>query len=268
MKKKKNAAGFGGQINRYLQHIRPQIGKHKKTKLTGALGASVAKRSLLNDQVANTHAKRLEKQFLTRWGDLRAGEDRLRFWTVLDSLVDVNDDAICQGVEQMFARLEKVCAKVRGLEVIGACEIEIVNIEKMTRLAEGSDQARKLKVVQSMMTTANGGSMAMIHFHGLVDFGMSAEKKCSDLGKASRSLWGKPYQVEIKKLFSTKPLKQNLKGIAQYLTKGGNENLIYKIGFGYDIDDKINRQLLKCGKAKLEDDYEGFENELSLASTK
>jgi hypothetical protein len=149
MKKKKNAAGDGGQINRYLQHIRPQIGKHKKTKLTGALGASVAKRSLLNDQVANTHAERLEKQFLTRWGDLRPGEgsDRLRFWTVLDSLVAVNDDAICQAVEQMFVRLEKVCAKVRGLEVIGACEIEIVNIEKMTHLAEGSDQARKLKVV-------------------------------------------------------------------------------------------------------------------------
>ena len=68
----------------------------------------------------------------------------------------------------------------------------------------------------------------------------------------------------MKRLYSNKTLNKNLKDIAAYLTKGGNESLIYKIGFGYDEEEKINRQLVKSGRATMEKDYAGFENELSL----
>ena len=62
-------------------------------------------------------------------------------------------------------------------------------------------------------------------------------------------------------------LKKNLEDIAAYLTKGGNENLIYKIGFGYDNAEKLERQMLKAGKTAKQGDYAGIENEMSLTIT-
>ena len=256
-------------FDRLRDNIRPDIGKHRRTKLKQALGSS-AKGTLLDDAVWKQHAARLERQFVARWGALNKQEalERLRFWTVLDSVVPVNVDAIMGAVEQMFAHLDATCRQVRGLEVIGACEIEIVNLDRMRRFASEDDEARKLKVIEAMLPGGDGtnsGSMALVHFHGVIDFGQGAERKSEELGKASRKVWEQPYQVQIKRMYVTQSVRQNLKGIALYLTKGGNENLIYKIGFGYDSEDKINRQLVKSGKAKLEADYEGFENEYSLS---
>lgn len=255
-----------------LGHIRFDVGKHKSKKLK-CLGVK-AKRTLLDNEVRKTHASRLENMFLRRWGNLtkREASDRLRFWTALDSLVVLDEDEIVAAVERMFSRLEMCCRKVKGIEVIGAAEIEIVNLRKLRECADGVDEARKYNVILEMLpheekTLFREGiqSYALVHFHGIVDFGNEAERKIDEFKQHCKWWWSGAYEVELKSLFEKNSVRKNLCALASYLTKGGNENLIYKIGFGSDSEDKINRQLLKKGMAKVEDDYEGFENEFSLS---
>ena len=91
------------------------------------------------------------------------------------------------------------------------------------------------------------------------------EEKHQILFAKLKHWWDKLYQIEIKKFHSDKLVKKNLENISWYLVKGGNENLIYKIGFGYDEAEKLERQMLKSGKKLLGADFEGFVNEMSLS---
>lgn len=251
--------------------LRFDIGTHQKTKLK-VLG-DLPDKSLLANAVAQKHAARLEKQFLSRWGSFnkREMQDRLRFVTVLAELVPLDLEMANDAVNRMFSRLEVVFSGIRGIEVIGAAEIEIVNVEKMKQMASVADEARKLNVIDSMMPDEGKslyktgiGSYALVHFHGVMDVGANGDEKIAKLERDCKRFWNARYMLQVKGLYSTKTVKRNLSDIAAYLTKGGNENLIYKIGFGYDAEDKIQRQLLKAGKATKAGDYAGIENELSL----
>jgi hypothetical protein len=261
-----------GETLEYLRgRLRFDIGKHQKTKLK-VLG-DLANQILLADAVADKHAARLNEQFQRRWGKYTETEQkaRLRFITVLAELVPLDLDQTSEAVSQMFNRLDVVFSSVRGIEVIGAAEIEIVNVEKMRVMASVADEARKLDVIDAMMPREEKSlyrtgitSYALVHFHGVIDLGARGEENRDAIVKAARRYWNQSYMLEIKNLYSTKTVKKNLTDIAAYLTKGGNESLIYKIGFGYDAEDKIQRQLLKAGRAKKDGDYAGIENELSL----
>jgi hypothetical protein len=261
-----------GEALEYMRgRLRFDLGKHQKTKLK-VLG-ELKDRTLLTKSVAEKHATNLEKQFYGRWRNLTKKEmnERLRFITVLAELAPLDLDATAKAVERMFSKLRIVFGSIRGIEVIGAAEIEIVNVEKMKRMASVADEARKLDVIDAMLPAEEKSlyktgitSYALVHFHGVIDVGNSGAEKLRKLDMVSRHYWSEKYAVQIKSLYSTKTVKKNLTDIATYLTKGGNENLIYKIGFGYDDEDKIQRQLLKAGRAKKEGDYAGIENELSL----
>lgn len=261
-----------GETLEYLRsHLRFDIGKHQKTKLR-VLG-ELADRTLLADAVAEKHAVKLEKQFVQRWGQFTKSQmkERLRFITVLSDLVPLDLEMTSNAVESMFSCLKMVFSGVRGIEVIGAAEIEIINIEKMKAMASVADEARKLDVLLDMMPAEEKSlyrtgitSYALVHFHGVIDLGTKGEENRQAIEVACKRYWSAKYAVEIKSLYSTKTVKKNLEDIAAYLTKGGNENLIYKIGFGYDVEDKIQRQMLKAGKAAKSGDYSGIESELSL----
>ena len=251
---------------------RPDVGVHKKTKLK-VLGQR-SRSTLLDDSVRATHAARLLKQFLGRWGGLERDEalERLRLVTVLDSVVPLDVDQCLQAVTGMRARLKDACERVRGIEVIGAVEIEVVNLKKMRQLRSEADEARKLNVLESLVPSIGKpnlfdkrvNSFALVHFHGIVDFGVDSDEKEVVLREKMKRWWYKPYQIELKSFHSDKALKTNLENIAKYLVKGGNESLIYKIGFGYDEAEKLERQMLKAGKNTLRPDFEGFINEMSL----
>ena len=172
----------------------------------------------------------------------------------------------------MLARLESVCNEVRAIEVIGAVEIEIINLAQMRRLASESDEARKLHVCADLLPTkeqslfAQGtDSFALVHFHGVVDLGNNATEKGELLNIAAKGQWQKRYQNELKHFHAAKSTTRNLKNIAKYLVKGGNETLIYKIGFGHDKTETLERQMLKAGKKSLGEDFEGFVSEISLS---
>jgi hypothetical protein len=264
-----------GRSDETLEYLRSRlrfdIGKQQKTKLR-VLG-DLANKTLLSTAVAHKHAEKLEKQFYSRWEGLTKTQikERLRFITVLAELVPLDLAKTSEALDQMFSRLKVVCGAVRVIEVIGAAEIEIVNIEKLKAMASVADEARKLDVIVSMMPAEEKSlyktgitSYALVHFHGIIDLGQDGKPKQAAIEKNCKRYWSDKYAVEIKSLYSTKSVKKNLTDIAAYLTKGGNENLIYKIGFGYDAEDKIQRQMLKAGKATKEGDYAGIENEMSL----
>lgn len=252
--------------------LRFDIGKHKSKKLKLALG-DLAGKTLLDSNVSKKHASRLEKQFLARWGKLSNEEvqARLRFLTVLHSLSPLDEREILNRISNMKAKLKDCCEKVRGIEVIGAFEIEILNLDKMRHLAQMSDEARKLNTINEMLPAEEKSlfkkgisSYALIHFHGIVDLKDGSEAKAEALTKSSKRWWSEPYAVELKKLYGTFTVRKNLSNIAKYLVKGGNENLTYKIGYGYDTEEAINRHMIKTGKATADADFDGFENEMSL----
>ena len=258
-----------------LEYLRGRLwfdlGKHQKTKLK-VLG-ELKDRTLLSKAIAEQHSKNLEKQFYARWQNLTKNEmkQRLRFFTLLYEVVPLDLALTADSVDRMFAKLEATFKSIRGIEVIGSAEIEIVNVEKMKQMASVDDEARKLDVIVSLMPDEEKSlyktgvtSYALIHFHGVIDVGNDGDEKLKKLDSACKRNWNQNYVVQTKSLYSTKTVKKNLTDIAAYLTKGGNESLIYKIGFGYDAEDKIQRQLLKAGKAVKEGDYAGIENEMSL----
>lgn len=261
-----------GETLEYLRgRLRFDLGKHQKTKLK-VLG-DLKDRTLLTKSVAEKQAKNLEKQFYGRWQTLTKNEmkERLRFFTLLYEVIPLDLNTVADSVDRMFAKLEAILRNVRGIEVIGAAEIEIVNIDKMKAMASVADEARKLDVIVSLMPAEEKSlyktgitSYALVHFHGVIDVGNNGEEKLRKLDNVCKRYWNQNYVVQTKSLYSTKTVKKNLTDIAAYLTKGGNESLIYKIGFGYDAEDKIARQMLKAGKATKEGDYAGIENELSL----
>ena len=259
----------------YLRsRIRFDIGVQQKTKLK-VLG-DLADRTLLANAIAEKHGERLAEQFKRRWGSFTKNEmkSRLRFITVLAELVPLDLEITSRAMNQMFTRLDYVFKGVKGIEVIGAAEIEIVNIEKMKAMASVADEARKLDVIVAMMPAEEKSlyktgitSYALVHFHGIVDLGSKGEENRQSIEKSVKRYWNQNYALQIKNLYSTKAVKKNLEDIAAYLTKGGNENLIYKIGFGYDNAEKLERQMLKAGKTAKQGDYAGIENEMSLTIT-
>ncbi len=259
-------------LRRMRQHIRFPINKHKSTKLK-VLG-SRAGSTLLDKGVAKAHSARLEKQFVNRWGELKKNDalERLRFWTVLHAVVPLDEDEIASSIEHMRSCLKLVCEGVKGIEVIGVVEIEIVNIPKMKQLATNDEEARKLNVIGEMLPANKKGSLptgftshALVHFHGVLDLGMDSSEKHDAIAQRAKQFWEKSYQVELKRFHSDKPVSKSLANIAQYLVKGGNESLIYKINFGWDSVQEMERAMMKKGKDKLGADFEGFENELSLS---
>ncbi len=262
----------GEELKRLQKHIRFGIGTHKNKKLRQALG-SRARSTLLDEGVSKTHSARLLKQFLWRWGNLKKedAQDRLKLWTVLDSVVALDEEKILSAVDSMRARLDAVCRQVKGIEVIGAVEIEIVNIKKMKQLSSTVDEARKLNVILSLIPVSEKSlfaeshdTWALVHFHGVVDLGSNADAKLELLRESAKRWWSDKFQVQLKPLHEDKTLRTSLTNIARYLVKGGNENLIYKIGFGWDAAENLERQMLKSGKSKLGLDFEGFTNEMSL----
>jgi hypothetical protein len=136
------------------------------------------------------------------------------------------------------------------------------------------DEARKLRVIEAMMKTAvlNGQlkegdanrSLALVHFHGVVDFAANVDGKLKTIKNVSKSIWKEAYQVQFGGFHERKTVGANLKFIARYLVKGGNEALIYKFGFGWDTVERLEARMLKSGKAAMGADFEGYVNDMSL----
>jgi hypothetical protein len=204
----------------------------------------------------------------------------------------LDKDAVMRAVEEMETALSRV---FDGSEtwLLGAVEVEIVNVGLLRRIGTGGDdEARKLNVLQRLDETdaldaadersgsralemvdsetadEHGSSRALVHFHGIVDLvdGNSSlrEKVFHERAKEMACWLRSPYQIELKRLFKNRTVLQNVQEISRYLTKGGNDQLRYNAGFGRDLDQDLDAKIWRAGTGRADKGGETVADERGL----
>ena len=257
--------------------MRLNLGEHKRIRLRRA-GCGESK-SLLHDGIAKHHSKLLQDDYKKLWGNLTREQalERLRFLTVLHSVVPLNQKDVIRAVERMESALKRLF-KGTGAKLLGAVEVEIVNIALLRKIGSlGEDEARKLNVLESITVSGAGNRYkiagaqdigVLVHFHGIVDLGgrnsLLREDQLRERTKKIAAWQRSPYQVEIKRLFKEKAVRQNLRYIASYITKGGNERLRYNAGFGRDLAEDLDAKIWRSGTGRADKGGETVADERGL----
>lgn len=250
---------------------RPNLGTHKSTKLQRALGKK-ADTTLLSSTVAEKHAQQLEREFQNAYGKLSKSQaaERLRFVTILHDVVPLDVGEIAKSTKSLRELLERCIARTKrdALSLIGAIEIEVINMEFMRKRARTSKgEQRKLHVLERMLAASKpgtdpsdcdnlpnrggGSSFALVHIHALVDLGDDEPARTEQvLDSVLRRVWNLEYQIEIKSTFKHRKLTENFSDMARYMTKGGNDDLRYSTRFGRNSSDpdKLEQQMFRAGK--------------------
>lgn len=247
----------GETLEQLASVMRFNLGSHKKTRLKKA-GASNS-RSLLHDDVSQKHAEKLFEELNKRAKALgRSADQRLRFMTVLQELTDPT----IEDVERAVRQLEDIFKSMLGslkLWSRGTIELEMVNLDILDRIGKARhDEQRKMNVLlglwtkedfQGLMIAADKSkSKILVHCHVVLDLGKDFERNEEELRKlcAKERSWKRSkYQVEIKGLFKNRKTARNLKAIAAYITKGGNDDLRYSTRFGRDLAENLEAKILK-----------------------
>lgn len=244
--------------------IQPKMGSHKSTRLAQAGCRDT--RSLLNDKVALSHAQVLRNDL---WNmcqkDGERSQNDLRFITILHSVTpQLCDEALNEAIhlkQKLHAALSET-----GIRCLGAVEFEIVNLSLFRKIkSRSTGENRKLDVLEKL----GGQSLetgALVHFHGILDFrGSRVDSEHLRRRLQGAEDWRRStYQVEIKQLYESKPLRENLHQIAAYLTKGGNETLRYNLGFGRDPDSQLDAQIWRGPSGRADHGAESVPDERGM----
>lgn len=190
--------------------------------------------------------------------DHEIASNHIRFLTVVDSVTAVDSGAALKAAIKLKEKLTTTAQSVRGLTCLGVIEIEVVSMSLMKQLRAldktSNSEWRKLDVCEALSKKLKGtlygedDSLFLIHFHGVIT--AKEEPLFKTFGEKLKSVkaWSvAPRQIELKALSShfggtPKSIDQNLRHIATYVTKGGNDwysnkaYLRYKIGFENDDD--------------------------------
>lgn len=254
-KEMKRKSRSGVTLEHLASALRYNLGSHKRTRLKKAgVGNS---QSLLHDDVSKKHADKLFDELNKRAKLLgRSADQRLRFMTVLQELADPT----IEDVEKAVCELEDIFKSMLGslkLWSRGTIELEMVNLDILDRIGKArDDEQRKMNVLLGLWTKEDfhglmiaadkTKSKLLVHCHMVVDLGKDFETNEDELRKlcAKERSWKRSkYQVEIKGLFKNRKTSRNLKAIAAYVTKGGNENLRYNAGFGRDLAEDLDAKI-------------------------
>ncbi|ULO25084.1 hypothetical protein [Methylocystis sp. SB2] len=258
--------------------FRFDLGTHKRTRLkqAGVAGSG----SLLHGEVAKAHAATLAGELRKRAKRVGPEEanDRFRFMTVLQAVVEPDTEKVREAVEAMERDFNYTVGQM-GVWSRGAIELEMVNLTILKKISELNDsEARKLKVLidlaeleefDGLMIPVSGAiTRVLVHSHVVVDLGSDHENAEAELRKRiqRRGCWSKKYQVEIKGLFKSRKVADNLDKIAAYVTKGGNENLRYNAGFGRDLAEDVEAKMWRAGLGRADRTGETIEDERGLSA--
>jgi hypothetical protein len=273
----KRRSESGEALRELQQLVRYDLGTHKKTRLKIA-GVGNSK-TLLRSDIADKHAKKLADELKKRaWKIGSEADRRLRFVTILQATVD--------------PKIEEVEATVRVLEACykfifndmklwsrGAIELEIVNLELLRRISRMTDsEARKLNVLEDlreirelqglMVAEERDKVKVLVHCHTVVDFGRDYDANMEEARKRIEryGYWKRArYQVKFDGLFKNRKTSNNLTKIAEYVTKGGNENLRYNAGFGRDLAEDLEAKIWRKGLGRADKGGETIEDERGLS---
>jgi hypothetical protein len=105
--------GRGKGLARLQAETRLNLGSHKRTRLKRA-GRGDSK-TLLHKKVADRHSEMLRDEYMERFERLTPGEagERLRFLTVLHTVVALDRDAVMRAVQGMETALREVSSMAR-----------------------------------------------------------------------------------------------------------------------------------------------------------
>lgn len=287
------------------------IGTWNKVKLRKALAITkdfdLANSTLLSEQVHAAHAERMSKKFIAKADALKKSltthikskdvkiRQRCRFLTLVHSMEVLDVDRTIEVVKAFKLQLESAIYQSKGIWCAGAVEIEVVSLELMQRVQteNGISEQRKYevcKLLSNHLTKSERShpSHFLVHFHGIVI--ASSEERFTDFEKLlknfkanNKRIWSKaPRQILLKPISEQfagkqKSLNANLKDIARYITKGGNDwfagkaYLQYKLAFENNdvlseeawLQKNWRRNQTLC-QEKAED---GLESILSLSKT-
>jgi hypothetical protein len=250
MKRRHLSGGGRQELDRLRSHIGHNLNTHKKKKLAKT---ERGRFTLLAKDVQKDHAKRLTALFEDKWGGFSKPEEqrRLRFVTILHDTTPCNVEDIQASISEMRERLEVTLSRVKGIHFVGAVEVEIVNLPVLRQIANRDDENehRKLAVLEAMSVRHQNpldhhDVVALVHLHGIADLGRWADrnKKENWLAQELRSAWKGEYRVQVKGFSRERdgraiPIRRNLANIADYMVKGGNEDLRYSARFGREAKD-------------------------------
>lgn len=236
-------------------------GTHYQTKIKSALTGDYEKYiedSLLSRKIQDNHSKFLIEKCKNKISNHKGkGLDaerlfnRFKFMTIIDSLIHIDHEKVIERIKKFKKQLKMVFRKKHGLWVLGAIEVEIINMSNMrSHQAPSNDhEYRKLNLCEELLIRDNllidqrHTSYALIHFHGII---YSENEKTHDdlnsvMGKQKNWNFSKR-QHQITGLTrywrdKLKPLRTSLSDICKYLTKGGTDRvgqhvyLRYKHGY-------------------------------------
>jgi hypothetical protein len=146
----------------------------------------------------------------------------------------------------------------------------LVNLDILREIERRTqDEKRKLTVVMSLADKEEQPTpktLALIHLHAVVDMGASRGRKTREASLRERLdlTWPLPYAVELKQTFKRQSLVKKLAAISSYLTKGGNEDLRFKTGFGRELDSDLDGIEWRRGLGKKDRGGETLPDERGL----
>lgn len=251
--------------NRLRHFLKFPAGTHKRKRLAQAVGTQRAKRTILDSTMHERHQQKLFTRFLKAWGRLSDAEKRrrLRLLTILDTVCGVEPKEILRAVEAMEEKLRGALAPHMGqLGIIGVAEVEIVDLGLYGE-QDSDEEARKGQVLRDLVrrsglkgagtlfpTMTGTEHFALVHLHAIMDLGISAETTQQHVENTLRHHWQRPWCVELKRFFTTFSVKDSLRNLAGYLTKGGNDTLRFRKQFGGGAVEGMELAMVKQGYAE------------------
>lgn len=229
----------------------------------------LANRTLLNPEVHKAHSQRLGERYVNKWNrwktsllkdkknlpaefrdrkriptDRELASSYIRFFTLIDSVTEVDHHSALKAAQKMKENLQKVLSENEKIWCVGAIEGEVISLKVMRcndpDQSESSAQ-RKLNVCENLAEDLKGTfyqndtSLFLIHFHGIV-MAKSKHTPASVFNDFEKTLKSKKYkqwnksdrQIQLKPLSEswatkTRTTESNLKHIAHYITKGAND---------------------------------------------
>ena len=279
-------------IRKELLESRFIIQSHNKVKLEKSLSLTndsyLVDKTLLTPSIHKVHSKSLFERYIKHSNTDK--HKKYKFLTLLDSVEILDEKRILNSIEQMKYELHKVISESKAIWCLGSIEVEIVSIKTMKEIRErdklDESEHRKLHVLEILSKRLRkkkereSHSLALIHFHGIVTSSNDFYLDKFNFNLKQIKKWNRAQrQIELKNLSknfngSHKSLKENLKHISTYITKGGNDwyanksYLRYKIGFDnetFDSEDSWIKKNWRRNKIlKQEQKEEGIEDVLSM----
>ena len=237
----------------------------------------VETKTLLNPKISNQMAIRVERNILKKIDETGIESDGMRFATFLNEVVEMDRGAVKKSVNEMLEKIDEIFTFKR-VYLFGASELEIVNINFIKEVVKKSGkQKRKLEVLKAMTKDKfleEKSSLVMVHAHIFCMSEDGDNEFWEKISTKAETFFKTKHAVRIQKLFTRYDTSTNVKNIAGYVTKCGNE--LFRLKAAQERDtyaDEISarpggrdvRSLTKSQLIFLDDIYLDLQNRIEGA---